>query len=89
MYTLYNSSVDLDTRLATVPQPVFQYNTLLASLAIDSSQLTSSPKTQTPTNSELFNSTATGLTTESSEVYDLWSDCKGDSAFGIGCLAIT
>jgi hypothetical protein len=24
-----------------------------------------------------------------SEVYDLWSDCRGDSAFGIGCLAIT
>jgi hypothetical protein len=49
MYTLYNTSVDLDTRLATVPQPVFHYNSLLASLAIDSSQLTSSPKTQTPT----------------------------------------
>jgi hypothetical protein len=27
--------------------------------------------------------------TENSEVYDLWSDCRGDSAFGIGCLAIT
>jgi hypothetical protein len=25
MYTLYNTSVQLDTRLATVPQPVFQY----------------------------------------------------------------
>jgi hypothetical protein len=25
----------------------------------------------------------------SSGVYDLWSDCRGDSAFGIGCLAIT
>jgi hypothetical protein len=49
MYTLYNTSVELDTRLATVPQPVFHYNILLASLAIDSSQLTSSPKTQTPT----------------------------------------
>jgi hypothetical protein len=24
-----------------------------------------------------------------SEVYGLWSDCRGDSAFGIGCLAIT
>jgi hypothetical protein len=24
-----------------------------------------------------------------SEVYDLWTDCRGDSAFGIGCLAIT
>jgi hypothetical protein len=24
-----------------------------------------------------------------SEVYDLWSDCRGDSAVGIGCLAIT
>jgi hypothetical protein len=22
-----------------------------------------------------------------SEVYDLWSDCRGDSAFGFGCLA--
>jgi hypothetical protein len=54
MYTLYNTSVELDTRLATVPQPVFHYNILLASLAIDSSQLTSSPKTQTPTNSELW-----------------------------------
>jgi hypothetical protein len=29
------------------------------------------------------------LTTENSVVYDLWSDCRGDSAFGIGCLAIT
>jgi hypothetical protein len=35
MYTLYNTSVELDTRLATVPQPVLHYNTLLASLAID------------------------------------------------------
>jgi hypothetical protein len=35
MYTLYNTSVELDTRLATVPQPVFHYNILLASLAID------------------------------------------------------
>jgi hypothetical protein len=35
MYTLYNTSVQLDTRLATVHQPVFNYNTLLASLAID------------------------------------------------------
>jgi hypothetical protein len=40
MYTLYNSSVELDTRLATVPQPVFHYNILLASLAINSSLLT-------------------------------------------------
>jgi hypothetical protein len=39
MYTLYNTSVELDTRLATVPQPVFHYNTLLASLAINSSPL--------------------------------------------------
>jgi hypothetical protein len=54
MYTLYNTSVELDTRLATVPQPVFYYTILLASLAIYSSQLTSSPKTQTPTNSELW-----------------------------------
>jgi hypothetical protein len=51
MYTLYNTSVELDTRLATVPQPVFHYNILLASFAIDSSQLTSSPRTQTLTNS--------------------------------------
>jgi hypothetical protein len=29
------------------------------------------------------------LTTENSEVYDLWTDCREDSAFGIGCLAIT
>jgi hypothetical protein len=54
MCTLYTPLVELDTRLATVPQPVFHYNILLASLAIESSQLTSSPKTQTPTNSELW-----------------------------------
>jgi hypothetical protein len=35
MYTLYNTSVELDTRLATVPQPLFHYDILLASLAID------------------------------------------------------
>jgi hypothetical protein len=35
MYSLYNTSVELDTRLATVPQPAFHYNILLASLAID------------------------------------------------------
>jgi hypothetical protein len=35
MYTIYNTSVELDTRLATVPQPVFHYHILLASLAID------------------------------------------------------
>jgi hypothetical protein len=35
MYTLYNTSVELNTRLATVPQPVFHYHILLASLAID------------------------------------------------------
>jgi hypothetical protein len=35
MYTLYNTLLELDTRLATVPQPVFHYNILLASLAID------------------------------------------------------
>jgi hypothetical protein len=29
------------------------------------------------------------LTTENSEVYDLWTDCREDSAFGIGCLTIT
>jgi hypothetical protein len=34
MYTLYNTSVELDTRLAAVPQPVFHYNILLGSLAI-------------------------------------------------------
>jgi hypothetical protein len=37
MYTLYNTSVELNIRLATAPQPVFHYNTLLASLAINSS----------------------------------------------------
>jgi hypothetical protein len=36
MYTLYNTSVELDTRLATAPQPAFHYNTLLASVAINS-----------------------------------------------------
>jgi hypothetical protein len=35
MYSLYNTPVELNTRLATVPQPVFLYNFLLASLAID------------------------------------------------------
>jgi hypothetical protein len=35
----YNTSVELDTRLAKVPQPVFHYNTLLASLATNSSLL--------------------------------------------------
>jgi hypothetical protein len=37
MYSLYNTPVELDTRLATAPQPAFHYNTLLASLAIISS----------------------------------------------------
>jgi hypothetical protein len=32
---------------------------------------------------------STGLTTENSEVYGLWTDCREDNAFGIGCLAIT
>jgi hypothetical protein len=36
MYSLYSTPVELNTRLATAPQPVFQYNTLLASLAINS-----------------------------------------------------
>jgi hypothetical protein len=36
MYSLYNTPVELNTRLASAPQPVFQYNTLLASLAINS-----------------------------------------------------
>jgi hypothetical protein len=31
----------------------------------------------------------TQLTIENSEVYDLWTDCREDSAFDIGCLAIT
>jgi hypothetical protein len=35
MYSLYNTTVELNTRLATAPQPVFHYNILLASLAID------------------------------------------------------
>jgi hypothetical protein len=39
MYTLYNTSVELNTRLATVPQPAFYYNILLASVAITSSLL--------------------------------------------------
>jgi hypothetical protein len=39
MYTLYNTSVELNTRLATASQPVFHYNTPLASLAINSSLL--------------------------------------------------
>jgi hypothetical protein len=39
MYSLYNTPVELNTRLATVPQPVFHYNILLASLAINSSIL--------------------------------------------------
>jgi hypothetical protein len=39
MYTLYNSSVELNTRLATAPQPVFHYDILLASLATNSSLL--------------------------------------------------
>jgi hypothetical protein len=43
MSSLNNTSVELNTRLATVPQPVFHYNILLASLAIDSS----SPKIPT------------------------------------------
>jgi hypothetical protein len=43
MNTLYNTSVELDTRLATVPQPVFHYNILLASLAIKSSLLLRRP----------------------------------------------
>jgi hypothetical protein len=37
MFTLYNTSVELNTRLATAPQPVFHYSNLLASLAINSS----------------------------------------------------
>jgi hypothetical protein len=91
MYTLYNSSVELNTRLATAPQPAFHYNTPLASLAIDSSLLLRRPLhsifQQLPGYQPQL--AATGLTTESSEVYDLWADCRGDSAFGIGCLAIT
>jgi hypothetical protein len=56
----------------------------LPSLDTNSLQLLFLLQKTTP-NSKLFNSTAT----ESSEVYDLWMDCRGDSAFGIGCLAIT
>jgi hypothetical protein len=33
MYTLHNSSTELNTMLATIPQPVFHYNNLLASVA--------------------------------------------------------
>jgi hypothetical protein len=46
MYTLYNTSVELYTRLATAPQPAFHYNTLLASVAINSSILLRSLKLQ-------------------------------------------
>jgi hypothetical protein len=87
MYTLYNTSVELDTRLATVPQPVFHYNILLASLAIDnffSEDSKSIFQQLSGYQPQLLTSA-----TQSSEVYDLWADCRGDSAFGFGCLAIT
>jgi hypothetical protein len=42
-----------------------------------------------PTPSLNYSTQLTGLTTENSEVYDLWTDCREDSAFGIGCLGIT
>jgi hypothetical protein len=37
MFTLYNTLVEFNTRLATAPQPVFHYNNLLDYLAINSS----------------------------------------------------
>jgi hypothetical protein len=87
MYTLHNSSLELNARLATAPQPVFHYNTLLASLAIISSlllrRIIHSIFQQLPGYQPQL------AATQSSEVYDLWADCRGDSAFGIGCLAIT
>jgi hypothetical protein len=53
MYTLYNTSVELNTRLATAPQPAFHYNIPLASLAINSSLLLRRLKLQLTQNSEL------------------------------------
>jgi hypothetical protein len=105
MYTLYNTSVELNTRLATAPQPAFHYNTLLASLAINSSLLLRRilhsifqqlPRYQPPLGYQpqlgyqlqLCNSPNSGYQLNS-EGYDLWSDCREDSAFGVGCLAIT
>jgi hypothetical protein len=58
MYTLYNSSVELNTRLATAPQPVFHYNTLLAFLAINSSLLLRRLKLQLTQNSGYHNNWA-------------------------------
>jgi hypothetical protein len=93
MYTLYNSSVELNTRLATAPQPALHYNTLLASLAIDSSlllrRLLHSIFQQLPGYQPQLSGYHNNYNSEDSEVYDLWTDCREDSAFGIGCLAIT
>jgi hypothetical protein len=86
MYTLYSTSVELDTRLATAPQPAFHYNILLAFLAIDHF-FSEDYSTQSSSNSPDTNHNYSA--TESSEVYDLWADCREDSAFGIGCLATT
>jgi hypothetical protein len=49
---------------------------------------TNSP-TQLSNNSNNSEDSPNSLNQLNSEVYDLWSDCRGDSAFGIGCLAIT
>jgi hypothetical protein len=87
MYTLYNTSVELDTRLATVPQPAFHYNILLASLAIDHFFSEDSNYNSVFQQLPGYQPELDSLTR--SEVYDLWSDCRGDRAFGIGCLAIT
>jgi hypothetical protein len=93
MYILYNSSVELNTRLATVPQPVFHYNILLASLANDHffSEDSNSILQQLPGyQPQLQQLTEPNSGYQlNSEVYDLWSACRGDSAFGFGCLAIT
>jgi hypothetical protein len=65
-----------------------QYNSLdTKSLQLLSNFSLSNNNQQLPNNSPTALTTL--LTTENSEVYDLWSDCRGDSAFGIGCLAIT
>jgi hypothetical protein len=57
--------------------------------------ITSSPKTPTqssgnsPDTNHNLDTNYDSAATQSSEVYDLWVDCREDSAFGFGCLAIT
>jgi hypothetical protein len=78
MYTLYNTSVELYTRLATAPQPAFHYNTLLASVAINSSlllrRLLHSIFQQLPG----YQPHLSGYH-NNSEVYDLWADGREDT----------